>query len=162
MIRRTFFQTLAAALLPNPVIAMANDEPPGHEPPALALPSTAPIQDPEWLQEWRKIPKVEIYAKDLECHDDPQQCAMAEVIMRYIPGNIPLTFRYSGGTEPGAVRTVRPILLFYPDYCPHRMFYEDPTELPEFNQTPFYLLAWCQSRNAPRTFRLDRMQANFL
>ena len=29
----------------------------------------------------------------------------------------------------------------------------------EFERGPIYLLAWCQSRDAPRTFRLDRMRA---
>jgi predicted DNA-binding transcriptional regulator YafY len=158
MIRRSFFQTLAAALLPQPLLAAAKSVQPGCEPPARALHSPAPIQDPEWLQEWREIPKLEIFAKDLPYHEDPHQRDLGEVILRHIGEGRPFTFRYTGGSEPGAVRTVLPTLLFSPDFCPYRMCYEDPTELPDPSQTPIYLLGWCLIRQAARTFRLDRME----
>jgi hypothetical protein len=157
MIRRTFFQTLAAALLPRPVIAMAKTLQPACERAARASHSPAPIQDSEWLQEWREIPKLEIFAKDLPYHEDPHQRDLGEVILRHIGEGIPISFRYAGGSEPGAVRTVLPTLLFSPDLCPYRMCYEDPTELPDPSQTPIYLLGWCQIRQAARNFRLDRM-----
>lgn len=158
MIRRSFFQTLAAALLPQPVIALAKTAQPGCEPPARALHNPSPSLSPEWLQEWREIPKLEIFAKDLPYHEDPHQRDLGEVILRHIGEGSPFTFRYTGGSEPGAVRTVLPTLLFSPDFCPYRMCYEDPTELPAPSETPIYLLGWCQSRQAARYFRLDRME----
>jgi hypothetical protein len=157
MIRRSFFQTLAAALLPRPVIAAAKAMQRGCEPPARALHSPAPIQDPEWLQEWREIPKMEVFAKDLPDHVDPHQRDLAAVILQNIDEGSPFTFRYTGGSEPGTVRTVLPTLLFSPDFCPYRMCYEESTELPDPSETPIYLLGWCQTRQAARTFRLDRM-----
>jgi predicted DNA-binding transcriptional regulator YafY len=118
----------------------------------------APIQDPEWLQEWREIPKLEVFAKDLPYHQDPHQREFGEIILRHIDEGTPFTFRYSGGSAPGAVRTVLPTLLFSPDFCPYRMCYEDPTELPDPSEVPIYLLGWCQTRQAARYFRLDRME----
>jgi hypothetical protein len=90
--------------------------------------------------------------------EDPHQRDLGEVILRHIGEGIPISFRYAGGSEPGAVRTVLPTLLFSPDLCPYRMCYEDPTELPDPSETPIYLLGWCQTRQAARTFRLDRME----
>jgi hypothetical protein len=158
MIRRSFFQTLAAALLPQPVIAAARTLQPGCKPPVCTLHNPAPIQDPEWLQEWREIPKLEVFAKDLPYHQDPHQREFGEIILRHIGEGTPFTFRYNGGSEPGAVRTVLPTLLFSPDFCPYRMCYEDPTGLPDPSEVPIYLLGWCQTRQAARTFRLDRME----
>jgi hypothetical protein len=157
MIRRSFFQTLAAALLPQPILATAKTVQPTCEPPARAAHTPAAIQDPEWLQVWREIPKIEIFTRDLECHDDPHQCAVAKVVMRHIAGNIPLTFRYSGGSEPGLVRTVHPILLFYQDYFTYFKFC-DASEYPEFSDSPLFLLGWCQTRQAARYFRLYQME----
>ena len=79
--------------------------------------------------------------------------------MRHIAGNILLSFRYTAGSEPGLVRTVHPILLFYQDYFTYFQFRtDDPTEYPEFSDSPLYLLGWCQTRQAARYFRLDRME----
>jgi len=158
MIRRSFFQTLAAALLPQPVIAAAMTVQPNCEPSAPAAHRPAPIQNPEWLREWREIPKLEVSAKDLPDHEDPYQRELGEVILRHIDKGLPFTFRYTGGSEPGTVRTVLPTLLFSPDFCPYRMCYEDPTELPAPSETPIYLLGWCQTRQAARNFRIDRME----
>jgi predicted DNA-binding transcriptional regulator YafY len=157
MIRRSFFQTLAAALLPRPILATAKTVQPGCEPFARTLHHPPPVLDPEWVRTWREISKIEVFAHDLECHDDPHQVALAEIVMRHISGNIPISFRYVGGSEPGAIRTVLPTLLFYQDYFTYYQFCEDPTEYPEFNESPLYLLGWCQTRQAARTFRLDRM-----
>jgi hypothetical protein len=158
MFRRSFFQTLAAALLPRPILATAKTVQPGCEPPARTLHHPAPVMDPEWLREWREIPKMEIFAKDLPDHDDPHQRAVAADILDHIQSSRPFTFLYHGGSEPGAFRTVLPTLLFFPDFCPYRMCYEDPTELPDPSEVAIYLLGWCQTRQAARTFRLDRME----
>jgi predicted DNA-binding transcriptional regulator YafY len=158
MIRRSFFQTLAAAVFPQPFLAAAKPLQPTCEPFASALRHPAHVLDPDWLREWREIPKLEIFAKDLPADDDPPQRALGDVILRHIGEGRPFTFLYHGGSEPGAVRTVLPTLLFAPDFCPYRMCYEDPTELPAPSETPIYLLGWCQTRHAARTFRLDRME----
>jgi hypothetical protein len=72
---------------------------------------------------------------------------------------MPFAFRYLGGSEPGPIRRVLPTWLFYLDYFTHYQFVEeDPSEIPDFDDSPLFLQAWCQSRNAPRTFRLDRIQ----
>ncbi|MBN8457535.1 MAG: hypothetical protein J0M04_06845 [Verrucomicrobia bacterium] len=67
-------------------------------------------------------------------------------------------FRYSGGSAPGDSRRALPTSLFGLDLASHYQFLvDDPGEIPEPADGPLYLLAWCQTRNAPRTFRLDRM-----
>ncbi len=155
MIRRTFFELCSSLALPLPCLRALQ---PTCEPTARASYTPAPIQDLECLQEWREVPKQEIFAENLPYHESPHQRDLGEIILRHIADGAPFSFRYTGGSEPGAVRTVLPTLLFSPDFCPYRMCYEDPTELPEPNQTPIYLLGWCQTRQAARTFRLDRIQ----
>lgn len=158
MIRRSFFQALAAAMLPQPVLAGARHENTPVLPSARGNDRSAATQDPEWLLKWREIPKMEVFAHDLPNHEDPHQRELGEVILRHIGEGAPFTFRYTGGSEPGAVRTVLPTLMFAPDFCPYRMCYEDPTELPDPGEAPIYLLGWCQTRQAARTFRLHRME----
>jgi predicted DNA-binding transcriptional regulator YafY len=158
MIRRSFFQAFATALLPPSLLAAAKPVHPTSEPSARTLRHPTPVPDPEWLREWREIPKLEVFAKDLPDHDDPHQRALGDAILQHIGEGSPFTFRYTGGSEPGAVRTVLPTLLFSPDFCPFRMCCEDPTDLPAPSETPIYLLGWCQTRQAARTFRLDRME----
>jgi hypothetical protein len=158
MIRRSFFQTLAAALLPQPLHAAPKLLQPTCEPIARAVQHPAPVPDPEWLRKWRKIPKLEVVAKDLHHQDDPHQRELGFVILRHIGEGRPFTFRYTGGSEPGAGRSVLPTLLFSPDSGPNRMCCGDPTQYPDPSQTPIYLLGWCQNRQAARTFRLARME----
>lgn len=159
MIRRTFFQSLAAALLPRPLLAATKPVQPTCEPFARTLPHPVTIPDPDWLREWREIPKLEIFAKDLPDHEDPHQRELGYVILRHIGEGSPFTFRYIGGSEPGAVRTVLPTLLYRLDYFAHFQFRsDDPMEDPESYESPIYLLGWCQTRQAARTFRLDRVE----
>ncbi len=132
---------------------------PTCETPAPALHTPAAIQHPEWLQEWREIPKLEVFAKDLPDHEDPHQRALGEVILGHIGEGRPFTFRYVGGSEPGAVRTVLPTLLFCLDYLSYYEFrIDDRGDIPYGPQMPIYLLGWCQTRQAARYFRLDRME----
>jgi hypothetical protein len=77
MIRRSFFQALAAALLPEPLHSAAKSVQPGCQPFARTLQHPAPVHDPDWLREWREIRKLEVFAKDLPEHDDPHQWAIA-------------------------------------------------------------------------------------
>ena len=91
--------------------------------------------------------------EDLPLIPDPDQRELAAQILQRMRSGTPFTFQYLGGSEPGTRRQVLPVMLFTTD---------DDTNpascQPELG--PIYLLAWCQSRNAPRTFRLDRMSAD--
>lgn len=159
MIRRTFFELLSGLLLPRPILAAAKPAQAVRTP--CANPSSwcpPAIPDPEWLREWRETPKLEVFLHDLPDHEDSHQRAVAEAILAHIQSSQPFTFLYHGGSLPGAVRTVLPTLLFSPDFCPYRMCYEDPTDLPDPSETPIYLLGWCQTRQAARNFRIDRME----
>jgi hypothetical protein len=160
MIRRTFFQSLAASLLPRPLLAAADSVRATCTAPAETPPPPS-IHHPEWLSEWRKVQRVEIFPEDLPDHPSPHQRALAAVILQRIATAQPLAFRYHGGTQPGGARIVLPILLFALDYFAHYYFRcDDPGEIPDPDEPPMYLHAWCQTRNAPRIFRLDRMQTD--
>lgn len=115
MIRRSFFQILAAALLPQPILAAGEPARQASAAVGRTLPVPVPGRPPEWLRVWREIPKIELFPGDLECHDDVRQRDIAAQVMRYIDADLPFSFRYAGGSEPGSVRSVRPILLFYQD-----------------------------------------------
>lgn len=118
----------------------------------------APNPDPEWLREWQSIPRLEVREDDLPLLSDSHQRALAAEILMRIRGGRPFAFRYLGGSTPGEIRRVLPTSLFGLDLASHYHFLvEDPTEFPEPADDPLYLLAWCQTRNAPRTFRLDRI-----
>jgi hypothetical protein len=64
-----------------------------------------------------------------------------------------LDFHYLGGFEPGKPRQLLPILLsnIAPDGMPPGAS----------SPNPHYPVSWCSVRNAPRTFRLDRIQVDF-
>ncbi len=64
-------------------------------------PPPAPIANPEWLREWREIPKLEVFAKDLPDHEDPHQRAIAAVILEHIQSGQPFTFRYDDHDRKG-------------------------------------------------------------
>ena len=65
--------------------------------------------------------------------------------LQEIPTALEIT--YHGGSDPGSRRKIHPILLF-------RKF--EPNADAVFLH-PIYLLARCETRKAPRTFRLDRI-----
>ena len=67
---------------------------------ALVLSTSEPVLDTDWLREWREIPKMEVFAKDLPYHEDPHQRELGYVILRHIGEGSPFTFRYTGGSEP--------------------------------------------------------------
>ncbi len=159
MIRRSFFQTLAAVMLPPPVLATAKPAPAACGLPAQASHPSAPERDPDWLREWREMPKREVCVHDLPFHCDPRRRDFASAILYSITEGTPLTFRYHGGSEPGAARTVLPTLLFRPERSSFPEFRSgDPAGFSALHETPIYLLGWCQTRHAARTFRLDRME----
>ena len=78
-----------------------------------------------------------------------------------VAGGIPIRFRYAGGSEPGTIRTVLPTSFFYLDYTTWFHFCSDgppPPGFPEYNESAYYLLGWCQTRQSARNFRIDRME----
>jgi len=161
MIRRTFVQLISGMLLPCPQLLagiVAKPTLPQLEAMPRLPAGIADIADPEWLREWKKIPRLELAPEDLTDHGDPHQQALAADIFPCIQNGMPFTFCYQGGSEPGVVRQVLPVQIFILDYFSY--YYQrcdDPVEIPDPDIVPIYLLAWCLTRNAPRTFRLDRM-----
>lgn len=121
-------------------------------------PRLASNPDPEWLREWQRIPRLEVREDDLPHHHDQHQRNLAAMVLRHIRGGTPFVFRYLGGSSPGEIRRVLPTSLFCLDLISHFQFLMCASgEIPEPADGPLYLLAWCQHRNAPRTFRLDRI-----
>ena len=155
MDRRALFQFVAALF----GIPLGAAEDSSMEPAALPLdlapaPGGGGPLPPSWLEEWLRLPMQPlIRPADLaDCRDERVR-NLAETILSHPAGGVPLVFHYDGGSDPGSLRSVLPVLLF-------RKF--DP-DLPASERTaeaasrPIYLLAHCQVRRAPRTFRLDRM-----
>jgi len=65
---------------------------------------------------------------------------------------------YAGGSEPGTISSVLPTLLICLDYLSYFEYrVEYPADIPEASDMPIYLLGWCQTRHAARTFSLDLM-----
>lgn len=158
MIRRTFVQLISGMLLPSPQLLAGLAAKPALPPLEAMSRPPADVSAPAWLREWKKIPRLEIAPDDLPDHRDPHQRALAADIFPCIHNGIPYPFCYMGGSEPGLVRKVLPVQLFILDYFSY--YYQrcdDPGEIPDPDIVPIYLLAWCLTRNAPRTFRLDRM-----
>ena len=151
MIRRTFFQLLAGILLPWPRgrdgLSPKTTAPPQKSAP---FPFSNDTPDPEWLREWLRLPRLPVTSEDLPEIADPQERELVTLILQQIRSGNPLDFHYFGGSEPGKLRRVLPVLVFTTALDDMPCGAGDPN--------PFYLLAWCQSRSAPRTFRLSRMQ----
>ena len=107
--------------------------------------------DPEWLTEWLRLPRLTLLPDDLPQIPAPDQRELAAQILGRMQSGTPFPFRYFGGSQPGTRRQVLPVMLFTTA--------ADDNASWEFDLGPIYLLAWCQARDAPRTFRLDRMRA---
>lgn len=151
MIRRTFIEILSGLLVPRPGW-VSGDRPAAH-PPAIEsrIASWVDGTDPEWLTDWLRMPRPTLLPEDLPQIPDPDQRELAAQILRRMQSGAPFPFQYFGGSDFGTRRQVLPVMLFTTS---------DDNNAPwEFELGPIYLLAWCQSRDAPRTFRLDRMRA---
>lgn len=90
-----------------------------------------------------------VLAEDLPEIPDSHERELATHILQQIRTGNSLNFQYFGGSEPGKTRQVLPVLLFTTAVDDLPCGVGDPN--------PIYLLAWCLLRNAPRTFRLDRI-----
>lgn len=151
MTRRGLLQALAVLFAPR-AAALGRIAPPSPESvPATAPVSINPMEFPHshaGLEAWLRLPM-----QPLLCAGEvpPSQRATAVRIFESMPCSSALSFHYQGGSDPGTRRSAIPVLLFRkisPDLDIH-----EPAE------KPVYLLAFCQIRNAPRVFRLDRMIA---
>lgn len=157
MIRRSFIELTFGVLLPNShrhssgtrrALAPVSPPPPG---PVLPAPPVEP--DAPWFAEWLHRPRRPVLAADLPQIRDLRQRRLATEILQRMRSGAAIEFRYYGGTEPGETREVLPVLLFVPEKHSH-----DSAARPKPALEPrIYLLAWCQTRSAPRSFRLDRM-----
>ncbi len=124
--------------------------------PNLKLPSFTPQINESALKAWLRMPMQPIhFEKDLPVGISEIEREQATDLMDAIGKTESLIqFIYSGGSEPENSRQVLPILLF-------QKIDPENTDLQAPNISPIYLLAHCQTRNAPRTFRLDRMAPLF-
>lgn len=95
------------------------------------------------------MPRLPVVSADLPQIGDPQERALAALILQHIRSGSAYDFYYFGGSEPGKFRRVLPVLVFTTALDDLPCGAGDPN--------PLYLLAWCQYRDAPRTFRLDRI-----
>ena len=102
------------------------------------------------MKKWLSLPRLPVIWDDLPRIHDPHQRDLAAMILERIHSGKPIEFHYFGGSEPGKLRQVLPVMVFTTaaDFMPSGAG----------DSNPLYLLAWCQIRNAPRTFRLNRMQ----
>jgi len=143
-----------AAAAAGPTLVAAVGPVPGNLP--APDPSVPEASVPEaWLEHWQRLPMRPLVGRgDLEDGGDPRVRSLALTILGRLGGGEPLAFRYFGGSESGAVRAALPVMLF-------RKFDPDLAECGSgAGQAPgpVYLLAHCLKREAPRTFRLERME----
>jgi len=152
MIRRTFFQLLAGFSIPRPRWHTEHSpEAAGLVPKPVQFHPPNGLHDPEWLTAWLRLPRFPVLCDDLPRIAEPHERDLAARILRGIRSGAPLDFHYLGGSEPGKSRQVLPVLIFTTSLDSSPSDSEGPKK-------PLYLLAWCLVRNAPRTFRFDRIQ----
>ncbi len=111
------------AAVPGTALKIA---PPPEPPPVPVL-----IEPEPWLAEWQAALRIPVVHSD-----DPTE----RFFLRALRQNQPVSFTYLGGSAPGMVRDVHPVLLFRLD-----------------GYRSAYLTAYCQLRQEIRTFRLDRV-----
>jgi len=155
MHRRSFFQQFLVIIGLSPWadgIAAVD----GSIPDPCEVPPSGRIPSPQtWLEEWRRLPQQPLVREhDWQDCPDARVREMASRIHAGMGAGERLCFRYFGGSEPGALRSVLPVLLF-------RKFETDEVEgvVAPGPDAPIYLLAYCRTRGAARIFRVDRMEA---
>lgn len=85
-----------------------------------------------WLADWRQVKRVPVFGS---VHPTAQRLIIAAQRQEM------LTLRYWGGSTPGAVRQVSPILIFQVG-----------------GYGPLYLCGYCHERRAERAFRVERVE----
>lgn len=105
--------------------------------------------DPSALEIWRRLPMKPITSYEALPPRPDLLRLHGALILEFIESGTDFEFHYLGGSEPGAARRVRPVLLF-------RKFDSERETDPPLDR-PVYLLAYCHTRQQARNFRLDRM-----
>jgi hypothetical protein len=146
MNRRTLLETIGSLLIPSIGVASVTVNT-AHTISWPNVISSLSSAEDNGLSAWLRLPMQPL----LTASDVPQRFRdVASVIFAALPNGTPLTFHYQGGSTPGELRSVLALMIFQkidPD-SPHK----EPAD------QPVYLLAFCQTRNAPRIFRLDRIE----
>jgi hypothetical protein len=91
MVRRTFFHLLAG--IPLPGVRWHQGFSPKSADPApkpVPFPSSNDTPDPEWLQEWLRLPRLPVVSADLPQIADPQERDLAALILQQIRTRITL------------------------------------------------------------------------
>jgi predicted DNA-binding transcriptional regulator YafY len=152
MIRRTFFELLSGAFFPRPIWHSAHlGETLPPNPVAKATAASVTI-DPEWLREWLRLPRLPLLTEDFSVIPNLKERSLVALILVSIGLGEPFQFQYFGGSEPGKSRRVLPVMLFTTRL--------DDVSCGVGTPNPIYLLGWCQTRQAARTFRLDRIRVD--
>lgn len=118
---------------------------------ATCPPASAEFQETaDWLNAWQRLPRVPLVRDQIPGLGEKRSAEWfhAALISYRIREGRPFDFFYQGGSEPGAWRSVHPVLLFTAPTQPGP---------PDLTREPLYLLAHCLKRHAVRTFRLDRL-----
>ncbi len=153
--RRGFLTTLAGLATVSPWRAgwKETSPPDAHDtPPSPATASAAGHhEDQPWPDTWLLRPRLPLARSHLPQLGKSRESEWftAALLMERLRNGRPIHFLYQGGSTPGESRNVLPVLIF-----------TVPTDLenPDHTQEPLYLLAHCLTRQAARTFRLDRIQ----
>lgn len=155
MHRRPFLQLLAGLIHGIPTVT-ASASPSLGNLQNTSHPVVSAIFSPgdsleNFLLEWQRLPMQPIpTVEDIPKNVTPFEREIATSLLSVMrEGVADFHFTYQGGSEPGTTRQVQPILLFQK--------FEFAYDLPE--RFHLYLLAFCQSRQAARTFRLDRIRS---
>ena len=164
MIRRTFVQLLSNIAIPRPKWHPTDVPGTPRITPRKSdlLPTGLSADQPEWLREWLEMPRLQVFEDDLPHHNDPHQRALSADILPRIQSGTPFVFRYQGGSEPGKIREVLPVLLFVTDnFILYQYSGKETYSALDPLASPIFLHAWCLARSAPRIFRLDRIQVDY-
>ena len=118
--RRTFLRLLGMAFA-APVVAKSQNPVTG-----------AAADGPDWLLEWRKLPRFPVTGSD-----DP----LTATLLAAATHGRALPLYYYGGSQPGRLRRFSPELVFRHEDARHT-----------------YVSGFCHLRAAPRILRVDRIR----
>ena len=118
--RRTFLRLLGLVFA-APVMA---------KPKAAATMATA--DGPDWLDEWRELPRIPVTSSD-----DP----LTSLLITSAEDGIFVGIYYHGGSQPHRLRIFYPELVFRHEHGRHT-----------------YVSGYCYLRQAPRILRVDRVE----
>lgn len=149
--RRGFLTTFAGLAAISPWRPGWSEPPPrGAHDTSPSAATASPESPPDRPGSWLSLPRLPLMRQHLKSLGETRatDCFVAALAMERIRTGKALGFFYQGGSEPGSFRVVLPVLLFtVPIHA----------GAPDLKREPVYLLAHCRTRQAARTFRLDRI-----